>query len=569
MIHYTFNPENPSAQYIQISMQFEPTNSTEKIQLPSWRPGRYELGNFAKNVKGFKVLNEKNEPLSFRKITKDCWEIEIGSASIVRVEYAYYATDLNAGSTFLSEEQLYVNPVNCCTYVVGREDEGVIVDLKIPNDYVIASSLEIEKHTLFGQNFDELADSPFICSNSLQHNSYVVDEILFHVWFQGEVKVDWEKLLPDFTAFSKKQIEKFGSFPVEEYHFLTQIVPFRAYHGVEHSRSTVLLLGPSYAIFKDAYKDLLGVSSHELYHTWNVKAIRPIEMYPYNFTKENYSELGFLCEGVTTYMGDLFLYKSGVFDLKEYLSEMNAQLQKHFDNPARLIYSVAQSSFDTWLDGYVPGAPNRKVSIYTEGCLISFVFDVFIIKNSNGKYALDDVMKYLYEDFYQKNKGVSEVDYKEAITKYAGVSVEDLFEKFVHGTEDFTEILNESFDSLGLHMTKKQNDKISVSRLGIKTVQQGNYAVVKSIYPNSPAELAGLMLEDELIAVNNMEALGGVDAWLSYFKTDKIEFLVKRRGVFYTKKINLSPAIFYSDYAVIDKEHKTESQKKLFEKWSD
>ena len=216
MIHYTFSTENPSAQYIQISMQFEPTQEIEKIQLPSWRPGRYELGNFAKNVKGFKVFNENNEALNFRKITKDCWEVETNQASIIRVEYAYYATDLNAGSTFLSEDQLYVNPVNCCTYVVGRENEGIILDLKIPESYAIAGSLEIEKHTLFAQNFDELADSPFICSNTLQHQSYIVDEVIFNVWFQGEVKVDWEKLIPDFTAFTEKKIEKFGSFPVEE-----------------------------------------------------------------------------------------------------------------------------------------------------------------------------------------------------------------------------------------------------------------------------------------------------------------------------------------------------------------
>lgn len=568
MIHYTLSTENPSAQYIQISMQFEPTNTTEKIQLPSWRPGRYELGNFAKNVKGFHVLNEKNESLTFRKITKDCWEVETNHASIVRVEYDYYATDLNAGSTFLSEDQFYVNPVNCCTYVVGREMEGIIVDLKIPADYAIACSMEMEKHTLFAQNFDELADSPFICSNSLQHNSYVVDEVIFHVWFQGEVKIDWDKLISDFTAFTEKQIEKFGSFPVEEYHFLTQIVPFRAYHGVEHCRSTVLLLGPSYSIFNEVYTDLLGVSSHELYHTWNVKAIRPIEMFPYDFTKENYSELGLLCEGVTTYMGDLFLFKSGVFDLKEYLREMNAQLQKHFDNPARFNYSVAQSSFDTWLDGYVPGAPNRKVSIYTEGCLLSFVFDVFIIKNSDAKYSLDDVMKYLYEEFYQKNKGVSELDYKQALTKFAGTSSEELFEKYVHGITEFSSILNESFDTIGLKMTTKPNEKISQTKVGVKTVLQGSYFVVKSIHPSSPAEKAELMLEDELIAVNGMDATGNLDAWLNYFKKDDIELLIRRKGVFFRKSIYLDKTTYYPDYSVLVQTENNELQKKYFERWS-
>ena len=568
MIHYTLSSENPSAQYIQISMQFEPTHEVERIQLPAWRPGRYELGNFAKNVKGFKVYNEKQEELLFHKITKDCWEVQTNNATIVRVVYEYYAADLNAGSTFLSEEQLYVNPVNCCTYVIGRAEEEIIVDVKIPSAYVIASSLEMDQHTLFAKDFDELADSPFICSDTLQHNSYNVEEVLFHVWFQGEVKVDWEKLLPDFTAFSEKQIEKFGSFPVEEYHFLTQIVPFRAYHGVEHSRSTVLLLGPSYAIFKEAYTDLLGVSSHELYHTWNVKAIRPIELFPYDFTKENYSELGFLCEGVTTYMGDLFLYKSSVFTLNEYFNEMNAQLQKHFDNPARFHYSVAQSSFDTWLDGYVPGAPNRKVSIYTEGCLLSFVLDVFIIQNSDGKYALDDVMKYLYEDFYQKNKGVSELDYRNAITAFAGKSVNEIFEKYVHHVTDYTELLQNAFNTIGLTMETKASDKISQSKLGVKTVQQGNYFVVKAVYPYSPAEKSGLMLEDEIFAVQAVDVNGNLDAWLAYFNQESLDILVRRKGVFMHKTITLDSQTYYPEYFLIEKEEKTEDQKKYFEKWS-
>lgn len=568
MIHYTLSTENPSSQYIQISMRFEPINDVEKIQLPAWRPGRYELGNFAKNVKGFKVYNEKEEELLFRKVTKDCWEVQTNNASIVRVVYHYYAAELNAGSTFLSDDQLYVNPVNCCTYVLGREKDGIILDLGIPASFVIASSLEIDQHTLFAKDFDELADSPFICSDTLQHNSYNVGEVLFHVWFQGEVKVDWEKLLPDFTAFSEKQIEKFGSFPVEEYHFLIQIVPVRAYHGVEHSRSTVLLLGPSYAVFKDAYKDLLGVSSHELYHTWNVKAIRPIELFPYDFTKENYSELGFLCEGVTTYMGDLFLYKSGVFTLNDYFNEMNAQLQKHFDNPARFNYSVAQSSFDTWLDGYVPGAPNRKISIYTEGCLLSFVFDVFIIQNSFGKYALDDVMKYLYEEFYLKNKGVSELDYRNAISSFAGKSVNEIFEKYVHHVTDYTELLQNAFTTIGLTMETKASDKLSQSQFGIKTLQQGNYFVVKAIYPDSPAETAGVMVEDEIYAIQTIDVNGNLDAWLIYFQQDTIEIMVKRKGIFLHKTLTRDNKQYYPEYFLKEKEEKTEEQKKYFQKWS-
>jgi predicted metalloprotease with PDZ domain len=371
MISYKIYTDNPSQHYLQIEISYHPTQVIETIQLPSWRPGRYELGNFAKNVRNFKVTNQDRQELIYQKITKDRWEVNTSQSESIIISYEYYAIDLNAGSTYFSIDQLYINPVNCLMYVDGRENESCSLELLIPDNFTIACSLPIHGNILNASNFDELADSPLICSPTLQHRNYAVDETIFHLWFQGEVKVDWEKLIPEFTSFTEKQIEKFGQFPVEEYHFLFQIVPFRAYHGVEHCRSTVILLGPSHAVFNDFYSDLLGVSSHELYHTWNVKAIRPIEMFPYNFAKENYSELGYLCEGVTTYMGDLMLFKSNVIGLADYMKELNVQIQKHVENFGRYNYSVAHSSFDTWLDGYVPGTPSRKVSIYTEGCLIA------------------------------------------------------------------------------------------------------------------------------------------------------------------------------------------------------
>lgn len=567
MIQYRFSIENPTQQYIHIQFSFDSNQELTQIQLPAWRPGRYELGNFAKNVKGFKVFGGSGKVLSFEKISKDCWEINTFGENKVTVDYYYYATDLNAGATYLDKQQLYVNPVNCCLYVVGRENESCTVQLDIPENYEIACSLPQENKMLTAKNFDQLADSPWICSATLQHQTYTENEVLFHIWFQGEIKINWERIIKDFKAFTAKQIEKFSEFPVEEYHFLFQIVPFKAYHGVEHERSTVILLGPSYDIFDGFYTELLGVSSHELYHTWNVKAIRPIEMLPYDFTKENYSRLGYLCEGVTTYMGDLFLYKSGVFTQKQYFTELNDQLQKHFDNFARFTYSVAASSFDTWLDGYVPGAPNRKVSIYTEGCLLALVTDVFVMRHSKEKYNLDDVMKRLYFDFHLQNKGVSEKDYQEVIEQLANQSFQEILDQYFYGTQPFESILVDALEYLGLELIHIPTAKYSAAKLGFKALPQGLNFVVKAIYPGSPAELAGLMLEDEVIAVNGFACGGEMDRWLAYFDENQKTLSVWRRG----KLIDLTlPEVnrnFYLDYSVKPVEEPNQHQKRAFERW--
>jgi predicted metalloprotease with PDZ domain len=300
MVKYSFSCENPSQQYISIKATFSVNSKTTTVQLPSWRPGRYELGNFAKNVKGFRIFDENNKAVSFKKLVKDAWEVDTEGKKEIRVEYSYFAAELNAGSTFLNAEQLYVNPVNCCVFTEETKREPVELELAIPSDWKIAGSMKENGTVLSASNFEELADSPFICSNSLQYNQYEVNGTIFHLWLNGEVKPDWKRLVKDFKAFTAKQLEKFMEFPVPEYHFLIHILPYKAYHGVEHQRSTVITLGPSYEVFASLYKELLGVSSHELYHTWNVKAIRPADMYPYDFTKENYSELGYICEGVTT-----------------------------------------------------------------------------------------------------------------------------------------------------------------------------------------------------------------------------------------------------------------------------
>lgn len=567
MVHYSFSIENANQQYIQIKATFEVLNETTIVRLPSWRPGRYELGNFAKNVKGFKVFNDENKRIDAPKITKDAWKVDTSKTSFIRVEYAYYALDLNAGSTFLSKDQLYVNPVNCCVYTEEHASQPTSLELHIPANWDIAGSMDRDGNTLTAINFDELADSPFICSAHLQHDEYISGGTLFHLWFNGEVKPDWDKLKKDFQAFTDKQIEKFQEFPVKEYHFLFQILPFKAYHGVEHCKSTVISLGPTYDVFGPLYKELLGVSSHELYHTWNVKTIRPIEMFPYDFTKENYSRLGYICEGITTYMGDLFLLKSNVFTLEQYLLEMNTQLQKHFDNHGRFNYSVGDSSFDTWLDGYVPGAPGRKVSIYTEGCLLAFVTDVMILRATNNKSSLEAVMKRLYFNYALEGKGFSEEDYIKELENTSGISFKEFFSEFVHGTNPYEAILTDAFDYLGLELKHIPAKQYSMSKLGFKSNPNGANFLVAALYPGGPADLGGIMLGDEIIAVNGMMCGGELDKWLTYFDNDPKRITLVRAGKLIETTLPEVNRYFYSEYTVVPVKEPNNLQKKALEAW--
>lgn len=567
MVRFVFEIPNPSQQYVHIHAFFKVVDDVTVINLPAWRPGRYELGNFAKNVRSFQVYDQNGAQLESRKTKKDSWTVLTAGIEEIKVSYHYYANELNAGSTYLDKEQLYVNPVNCCVFTDDHYTDEISVELKVPEHWDIACSMQQEAKILQAYGFDELFDSPFIASPSLQHRSYDSNGVIFHVWFNGEVKPDWDRVIKDFKAFTDSQIGKFLEFPVKEYHFLNQILPYKTYHGVEHQKSTVITLGPTYDVFGDLYSELLGVSSHELYHTWNVKAIRPIEMYPYDFTKENYSRLGYICEGVTTYMGDLFLLKSGVFNLEGYFKEMNRQLQRHFDNPARFYASVAESSFDTWLDGYVPGAPGRKVSIYTEGCLISFVLDVRILRATGNKYGLDEVMKRLYFNYSLENKGVGEEDYKKIIEEVSGEDFTDFFNNYINGNSPFESILTDAFEYLGLEMIQEASDVYAEANLGIKTVRSGNDFIVKGLFPGGSGEMAGLMLEDEITAINGFTCNGELDKWFKYFDDDTKVLTVRRSGTLLEIVLPEVSRRFYSKYSLKKVDQPTGNQENALKAW--
>jgi predicted metalloprotease with PDZ domain len=290
-------------------------------------------------------------------------------------------------------------------------------------------------------------------------------------------------------------------------------------------------------------------------------------MYPYDFTRENFSPLGYLCEGVTTYQGDLFLLKSRVFNENEFFVEFSDQFQKHFDNPGRLNYSVRSSSIDTWLDGYEPGAPGRKVSIYTEGCLLAFITDVFIMRNTNNSFNLDNVMQLLYQEYALQQKGVSETDYLNAIERISGASFQDYYQKYFVEPGDLTEELNAALDYVGCVLTRKDAPSISESKYGIKYAEPINAAAIKAIYPGSPADLSGLMLEDEIFAVNRIALTKSFDKWITHFQGSPITLLVRRNGLFLDIELKQPSTKYYTRFKVVRVEDPSPAQKAAYAKW--
>ncbi len=564
---YTFSIPEPSSGYIEIELTIENISTPEIfLQLPAWRPGRYETGNFARNVQRFSPADENGNALGYIKTAKDQWKIETGNSKKISVHYNYFAAQADAGGCCLNPEMLYVNPVHCCMFVPDRTDEACAITLDIPAGWKTACGQEVKENKFMTENFDELADSPFIASPSLQHHAYEASGIKFHIWMQGECRPDWQRMERDFSAFTGLQIQTFGSFPAEVFHFIVLALPYKFYHGVEHLKSTVIAIGPAHQLMEDElYNELAGVASHELFHAWNVKTIRPKEMMPYDFTKENYSQLGFVYEGFTTYYGDLFLARTGFFNTKQYLHEISVRLQKHTDNPGRGNYSVAQSSFDTWLDGYAPGAPGRKTSIYDEGSLIALMLDFLIRDYSTGKNSLDDVMRMHYENFGKKKKGYSGDDVRELCAKAAGKPLDDFFESYVYKASSYDSMLEQLLPLAGLEMIKTPSALKHESVFGLRT--EGDAGKVIAVLPGSPAAKGGLMRDDEIAWVNGIKVESNLNALCESFGEGEVRMGIFRMKMYRELKLKRTAATFYDQYKIAAVEQPTKSQKAYLQAW--
>jgi predicted metalloprotease with PDZ domain len=527
------------------------------------------LGNFSKNIRSWQAFNEKGQTLAYKKISKDSWQVSTEDSSKLIIKYEYYCGQLDAGACWIDTEQIYINPVHCFLYINERLHEPCTVEVDMPDNYRIASSLKVNnKSMLHATDFNNLYDSPFIASNTLQLETYSINDTKFFIWIQGNCKPEWSRIIKDFKAFSEEQFKLMGSFPFLEYHFLIQVLPFRFYHGVEHLSSTVLAIGPGQQLNDSLYIDLIGVASHELFHTWNIKTIRPVEMLPYNYKKENYSRLGFVYEGVTTYYGDLFLVRCGVYSTEQFFQEINIRIQKHFDNPGRFNLSVADSSFDTWIDGYTPGVPGRKTSIYDEGCITAMMTDLLIRKATNSQASLDDVMKALYADFGKKNIGYTEHDYISLVEYVAKKSMADFFLDHVYGTEDDENLLSGLLSHAGCELRKRSSSEESERIFGFKTIIQDKITCVSVIAPGSPAFNGGLGKDDEIVAINEIKVEENIQSLLKMFAGEKI-IITALTPMKLLKDIALAPGNieYFPKFSIAIDKNASKEGKEFFKEW--
>jgi predicted metalloprotease with PDZ domain len=484
------------------------------LYVSAWRPGRYEESNYSRNIRSLSVCDDQGNAVLFTRHSKNAWKVTHGNTTSLHIHFEYFAQELNAGSSYVSQDLIYVNPVNCILFTDLCKNEGYSVLLQKPagmayaGDPTFLKEEESEKLLLEFPDFDALADSPFYCCRDLKSLRYTSGSTEFFIHFTGlDALPDGNTLVQDFSRFTEACIQVFGDIPVRKYCFLFLITDVPFYHGVEHLRSTVIVLGPGSQLFnRELYEELLGISCHELFHVWNIKTLRPAVMQPYDFRVPVLSDAGLIYEGITTYYGDWLLYVCGLYSEQEYLHHLGKQLQKHVDNPGRFNHTVTGSSLETWVDGYVKGTPGRKVSIYVEGCLLAFIADCRLRTLSSNKVSLNDAMRIMYQRFGAGSKGYDLTDYRSILEELSGESWEDYFTGLVFRPGSLEVPFLQALQSR--NWTIRENPLVDFYQtfVGCKTEPHANGWHVSEICEHSPAAFAGVLPGDVVCSVNGIEA---------------------------------------------------------------
>jgi len=497
---YSIYCPNPCAQFIEISLVFH-CKANEKIylQFPAWRPGRYEIANYIQKLKGLK-LRFNQQQIALTQLQKDQWFFEALGEGEYQISYLFHASQMDAGGSWVCPDFLYLNFSNFAWEISDRLGEEISVLISHDVSFHLATPLEkLNAKELKADNYQELIDSPVLLAENLSHLTYSIEKTIFHIWIHGDIPFDVETLRKYFIGFTKAQIEGFGEFPSNDYHFMLFLLPYTHYHGVEHAKSTVITIGPAIDLsIKTLFDELMGVSSHELYHAWNVCKIRPKELQPYDLSKEILLDAGLIMEGVTTYMGDKMLLHSNYFSIEDYLRVLENQMLKEFHSFGWENESIIQSSLGLWVDGYKTGIPDKKVSIYNRGALLCLCLDILLIQENS---SLQKIMKEMYLSFGKTNIGYTLENYKMLIynTSVNGKNkIEEFFTNCIYGHHDLFPYLISCLKVLGIECELALNKDQPFWEYGLKLDE--NNKIVKIHHQAEAYEK--LMIGDIISTVN-------------------------------------------------------------------
>jgi predicted metalloprotease with PDZ domain len=520
MVRYVLSWVRPNDHLFDIAITFTAPNNEPVAHLPAWRPGRYLIQNYAANVREWSP--------NLTKIAKSAWRVAARAGEEVTISYRFYAGVLDAGSSFLDDEEAYFNGSNLFMWIDGLRGDAAKLTIAAPEDWLIETQLPRgDGDTFNARDYDHLIDSPTICAAKMTRHSFVESGARIHLIFRNDEGIDSEQFVEPVRAIVREQAAMFGGFPLTEYRFLYHVGD--RWHGVEHEDSSSIIVRRSALLGATAgdegYDHFLSITGHELFHLWNVKRILPAAFAPYDYTTETPTRLLWAMEGITSYFGDLSLVRAGIWTDERYVEHLGHEIETLENAPGRELLSLTQASFDGWLQepAQMHDKPNAWISFYNKGELVAALLDL-VIRSKSDK-TLDDVVRHLWRTYGEQQRGLEEDAIERAIAEVTGVDVRDFFIRYIDGVEPlpYAELL----PLAGIDAAFTQRE---VS-LGAKLRRSDGRLLVDSVVRGGAAMDAGLLPGDELIAIDSNRTLADDDVEPLLRDDEAVELLVARNGV--------------------------------------
>ena len=592
-IAYTVSMTRPHTHLLEVDIAVKRAADSkspmeELLVMPVWTPGSYLVREYARHVQDFSATDSSGQPLKWEKINKDTWRVVTNGSRDWHATYRVYANELSVRTNELNSAHAFWNNAALLMYLDGLLKAPSTVHVLAPDVWKVATGLPAvpgKKNTFRAENVDILYDSPFEVSN-FKTLSFTVKGVPHRLVIDGEGNYDAEKLRRDVQKIVEAETTLMGEIPYHDYTFILHLRA-NAGGGLEHLNSTALgyprfgfssersqgsnSSGPASQSGR-SYQNFLSLVSHEFFHLWNVKRIRPDALGPFDYTKENYTKLLWVAEGITDYYANLVLRRAGLTSDRQFLGAEAAAIQTLQNTPGRQVMTAEEASFDAWIKYYRQdeNSINSQVDYYNKGSVLGLLLDLEIRKRSNSAKSLDDVMRYLYNEFYKKDRNYTPADFQKACELMAGTSLEEFFARFVRGRDELD--YDTALAAAGLRLeTSSAPDGSKLgprAYLGADLVQEGDRLMVRRVYAGAPAYEQGLNTGDQIVALNNMRSTKDfLDARIAEKQPgDLINLTIFRFDDLSSLLIKLGRTV-EGPYRIVPVENPTELQRQIYRAW--
>ena len=543
MIRYQISSLNPATHYFEIKLLIDnPDPGGQCLRMPNWIPGSYMIRDFAKNIVSMRA-HSGDASIAINQQDKSNWRLQPCAGPLI-IEYQVYAWDLSVRGAHLDQTHGYYNGTSVFLEVVGQSQQPCEVLIEKPaapycSDWKLATTLPAKKTSAFefglyaASDYDELIDHP-VEMGEFSQIRFEACGIPHDVILSGRFVCDEARLKMDLSKICEHHIRFFGEPAPMNYYQFQVIVVGAGYGGLEHRSSTSLMCArdglpqPGQTEVSEAYRDFLGLCSHEYFHTWNVKRIKPAVYQPYDLQQEVYTELLWAFEGITSYYDDLALVRCGLIDEKSYLELLAQTITRVLRGKGSTRQSAAESSFNTWTKYYKQdeNAQNAIVSYYAKGCLIALCIDLKMRQLSQSEHSLDDVMQQLWHSWKEGGAGIDASTIQDLVCSIVDDDLYDFMHRLIYASDELP--LQELLNSVGITMdfrhASNQKDKGGkVTEGSLPEVDFGAFVEPKNgglqilrVSEGGSAQAAGLSANDEIIAVNELKlTLAQLEAKLS------------------------------------------------------